>query len=405
MSAAGLRVLRVIGGLDPALGGPPQSAVAACLATQREGVRNTFLFATDEGGRQEAQGLIGRLETAGVEVLAFRVAPSAAASARRWGISPALVRWLRSHARHDAVHVHGALGLATTAALLTGVARRIPVVVSPHESLTQYDIDQSRTRVHALLKGAVRQLYRQTAALFVFASKLEAEGTLAGDAEGDHAAVVPHPVYEAGRKANAPRQPRPDSVLVGFLGRLHPKKNVALLIEALAHLPRTARVVVAGDGPATERERLQNVAAATDVVDRVEWRGWLDADARERFLEEVDIVAVPSAYECFGMAGAEALAHGLPVVVSPTTGIAEIVERRGCGIVAPSDPGALARAIATLATDPATYVESSEKALEAAAEELSYSSYGSTLAAQYRQLVSGATADSAAPQEKRWSRR
>ena len=49
-----VRVLRVVAGLDPTIGGPPESTVAACLATEAQGAHNTLLYATDEAGRRGA---------------------------------------------------------------------------------------------------------------------------------------------------------------------------------------------------------------------------------------------------------------------------------------------------------------------------------------------------------------
>lgn len=396
MTARPLRVLRVIGGLDPTIGGPPESAVAACLATEKSGIRNTLLFATDARGREAARGLLFRLEEAAVDVHAFPVVPQRYQWARRWGVSPALLRWLTANAGHDVVHVHGALGFATTSALVVGKIRRMPVVVSPHESLTQYDIDQSRTAAHRTLKRIVRRFYLRAADLLVFASRLEAEGSLGQGLDPDHALVAPHPVWEQAESHTDSGESSSDSTRVGFLGRLHPKKNLDSLIRALPALPPTVRLIVGGDGPADERQRLEAVAQSAAAANRVEWRGWLDAEARRRFLDEVDVLAMPSEYECFGMAAAEALVHGVPVVVSATTGIAEIVERHGCGIVTGRTPEALAQAIGKLSLEPEERARLGVRALQAARAELSYGAYGNALSERYRRLCSADRAGSRA---------
>lgn len=391
-SARPIRVLRVAGGLDTTMGGPPESTVAACLATEREDARNTLLFATDEAGGHRARALLRRLAAAGVAVRGFPVMPRDSAIARRWGVSPALVRWLWSNASHDVIHVHGALGLVTTAALLIGRLRGIPVVVSPHESLTDYDLGQSRTPVHRALKRGLRALYLRAASLLVFASRLEAEDSRGQSIGSVRKLVVPHPVVESVAREPCSKPPGRRAFRIGFLGRLHPKKNLDRLIEALPALSPEVRLVVAGKGPPAEHRRLESVAEVAGVSDRIEWRGWIEADEREEFFEQLDLLAMPSAYECFGMAGAEALARGIPVIASRTTGIAEIVARHGCGVVTTPRPTALAAAIGELATQPSGLEELRARAVKAAEAELSYHAFGSLLVSHYRQLASSAEA-------------
>jgi glycosyltransferase involved in cell wall biosynthesis len=377
-------VLRVVGGLDPTAGGPPESTVAACLATEARGARNTLVFPTAEAGTSAAGDLLGRLEAAGIEVHGFPVVPRNGTLARRWGVSPALVRWIWSNADHDVIHVHGAMGFATTAALLTGLLRGIPVVVSPHESLTDYDREHSRGRVRRLLKRLLRMLYTRGASLIVFASGIEAEDSGGSTLPPGRDLVAPHPVANgiAVGAASAAGEP----MRVGFLGRFHRKKNLDLLIQAVAALPDDVRLAVAGDGPPGERRRLESLAEAAAVSHRVEWRGWLDADARDGFLAGLDVLAMPSEYECFGMAGAEALVRGVPVVTSPRTGIAEIIERHDCGVVTATDAPALAAAIAELAAEPARCKQMRDRAIEAAQRDLSYEAFGDALMSRYRQL-------------------
>jgi glycosyltransferase involved in cell wall biosynthesis len=394
-----VRVLRVVAGLDPAAGGPPRSTVAACLATQAQGAGNTLVFATGPAEEDAADDLLARLAAADVEVHGFPVAPRGAAVARRWGVSPALARWLWANARHDVIHVHGALGFATTTALLVGRLRGIPVVVSPHESLTDYDIEHSRTPLHGILKRALRALHLRAASLVVFASRLEAEDSCGRALDDDRRLVASHPVVESVAERRLGRHTNGLS-RVGFMGRLHPKKNLDRLIEALPALPADVGLTVAGDGPPPERRRLDSLAEAKGVADRIEWRGWLGAQARDEFLGDLDLLAIPSAYECFGMAGAEALARGVPVLVSPTTGIAEIVERYRCGVVTATDPDALAAAIGELATHKPDLDELGAQALRAAESELSYPAFGSLVVSHYRRLAGAArVAEPASPRD------
>jgi glycosyltransferase involved in cell wall biosynthesis len=144
-------------------------------------------------------------------------------------------------------------------------------------------------------------------------------------------------------------------VTIAVLARLVPIKGVDVALWALASLPARFRMVVAGDGP--ERARLMTLARELGVEDRVAWRGWLDASARDRVLVDADVVAVPSIvtpdgrHEGTPLAALEALACGVPVVATATGGLAALAAS-GARIVAPRDPRALATAIARVATLP-----------------------------------------------------
>ena len=146
------------------------------------------------------------------------------------------------------------------------------------------------------------------------------------------------------------------------------------------------RVRIAGDGPDEYRRSLVELAAECSVEDRVEWLGFVSGSARDRFLDSLDIVAMPSVYECFGMAVAEAMARGVPPVVSPDCGIAETVLRRACGVVVPSHVGDWAAEFSRLA-----HLESLDElrmlSLGAARTDLSMAAFGEGIRHEYERLA------------------
>jgi len=142
-------------------------------------------------------------------------------------------------------------------------------------------------------------------------------------------------------------------VTVGFLGRLEKQKGVAYLIRAAAIVRkqnRNVRFLIAGEGAL--RTQLERLASQLAVADTVEFVGWKHDIAR--FLKQIDIMAMPSLWEAFGLSAAEAMALERPVIASHIEGLPEVVEAGCTGLlVPPADPEALARAILELAADPA----------------------------------------------------
>jgi glycosyltransferase involved in cell wall biosynthesis len=143
--------------------------------------------------------------------------------------------------------------------------------------------------------------------------------------------------------------------LIAFVGRLSEQKGVHILLDAFARLERDARLVVVGDGPPGELERLRACARGN-----VEFLGPLGPTDVARLLRRATLLAVPSlegpiGVEAQGLVAVEAMASKCPVVTTTSGGLAPLAsEGRGL-VVPPSDPAALADAIArALDDEPAT---------------------------------------------------
>ncbi|MGE3840321.1 MAG: glycosyltransferase family 4 protein [Vicinamibacterales bacterium] len=134
---------------------------------------------------------------------------------------------------------------------------------------------------------------------------------------------------------------------------LIPRKGHDLLLHSLAELrdhPWTLVCVGSPDrDPATAR-RIRAQVEALGLTDRVTVTGELDADALEAAYGRADAFVLPTLYEGYGMAVAEAVARGLPVISTDTGAIRQMVGRAGL-IVDPGDRAAFSRALHTFMTD------------------------------------------------------
>ena len=141
--------------------------------------------------------------------------------------------------------------------------------------------------------------------------------------------------------------------LIVSLGRLGDPKGSATLVRALARLDgrqRDARLLLAGDG---DRAPIAVEARRVGVADRVELPGWIGPDERARTLLAASVFALPSRDEGLPMSLLEAMAYGLPAVVSPVGGIPDVFEDGRHGyFVQPDDPDALADRLRALLENP-----------------------------------------------------
>lgn len=142
----------------------------------------------------------------------------------------------------------------------------------------------------------------------------------------------------------------------GYVGRLVAHKNVDIAIRALAELVGRgvkATLDVVGRGP--EEKRLAALAAACGVGDGVRFRGFLAGEDKVEAYRNMDALVLPSRYEPWGLVVNEAMASGLPTIVSDEVGARHDLVMDDCGLVVKTgDVAALADAMGKLATDAAT---------------------------------------------------
>ncbi|MEP7284065.1 MAG: glycosyltransferase family 4 protein, partial [Rubrivivax sp.] len=105
-------------------------------------------------------------------------------------------------------------------------------------------------------------------------------------------------------------------------------------------------------GPAAAAA-LHAVAGLPPLRGRVVWHGELDADALALRLATADVFVLPSLHEGYGMAAAEALAHGLPIVSTTAGALADTVPDDAALKVAPGAVAPLRDALSQLIDDPA----------------------------------------------------
>jgi glycosyltransferase involved in cell wall biosynthesis len=153
----------------------------------------------------------------------------------------------------------------------------------------------------------------------------------------------------------------PEEPLILFLGRLIPRKGADILIEAFAQAcPGSGRLVVAGpEGEPGYRAYLEKRARDSGVETRVLFTGPLYGEEKKAVLADADVFVLPSRYENFANAAAEAMACGIPVIITDSCGIRSLVNGQA-GLVIPPEKEALAEALRRLICDKALYARLKE---------------------------------------------
>lgn len=156
--------------------------------------------------------------------------------------------------------------------------------------------------------------------------------------------------------------------LVLFLGRLHAVKGLDLLVEVFTKLaPENARLVIAGYDEDGTGRRIQTQLEAWGVDDKIRFTGHLEADARRDALTAADMFVLTSSSEGLPNAILEALAAGLPCLLTEPCNVPE-VEDAGAGRVLPVAAEPIEDALSEMLGDPDELLRMGEKA-RALAEE------------------------------------
>jgi glycosyltransferase involved in cell wall biosynthesis len=329
-----IRYLHVIHSLDPRGGGPA------------EGVKQLSRVAMKLRHRVEIATLV-RPDPAWLEDYDCPV-HFLGPSHLKYGYSPRLAPWLREHAREfSAVIVNGLWQYHGLCAWRVLRDSPVPYYVFTHGMLDPWFKEQYP------LKHLKKQLYwpwaeyrvLRDARAVLFTS--EEERLLARQSFSRYRVNeivvnygVPEPSGDPTRQRECflERFPRlRDRRILLFLSRIHPKKGCDLLIEAFASVQRldpSLELVIAGPDQVGIQEELQQLARRLDVAQSITWAGMLGGDIKLGAFRAAEAFVLPSHQENFGIAVAESLACGTPVLISNKVNIWREVVADRAGLAA-----------------------------------------------------------------------
>ena len=380
-----MKVLHVIPSVSERSGGPGHAIISMCRSLQEQGTE-VVIATTDhglvsssecpvsgsefqvpgskstderssEGNQPNNESLTrnSKLETRnykGVPTFFFPL---------QWGesfkYSKPLRTWLDANVKtFDVVHIHAVFNHACIAAAAACRKHHVPYVVRPLGTLDPWSMKQKPLRKFLFWQLAGKRMLQAAAAVHYTASaeKLGAEGSLGLN----HGRVIP-----LGVETSLPASVNGSELVsrkltklagnpyVLVLSRLHPKKGLDIFLDAFLSLTEKQdfkdwKLVLAGEGSAEYVQALKQKVAAHHAEDVVLFPGWLEGDEKDAFLRHASLLALPSYHENFGLCVMEALAAGVPVLVSPHVNLAEEIAAAGAGWIAPVEAFAIETALA-----------------------------------------------------------
>lgn len=258
----------------------------------------------------------------------------------RFGYAPRLATLLDA-ADPDLLHLHGIWMYPSRAGEAWARRTGRPYLISPHGMLDPWITARGRWKKSLARAAYERASWRRADA---FHALTEAEAVdIRREAGAKRVWTIANAGPAAAGKVTARRRPR-----VVYLGRIHPKKNLAALVEAWrsATLPAAAELAIAGWGAPGEIAALEALLRPGDAI---HFLGPVHGDAKRRLLDEARYLVLPSHSEGLPMTVLEAWAAGTPTIMTAACHLPDGYRAGAaleCGTAASSITESLTRALA-----------------------------------------------------------
>lgn len=258
----------------------------------------------------------------------------------------------------DGVHIHGLWEQSTFSAARAARKHKRPYIISAHGMLDKWALANRRVR-KAIYSALVEKSNVLNAACLHALTRAEAQDYVAFGAKQPVAVIpngveIPRSISSAAFFDLAPDLK--DKRLVFFLGRIHFKKGLNLLVDAwktVANEYADAHLVLAGPDSEGTQENIERAIRDASLQSRVTFTGMLRGEMKWSALAAADCFVLPSYSEGLSVAVLEAMGAGLPVIVSDRCNLPEIA-RRGAGWVIRPETEALREALRACLSSPRT---------------------------------------------------
>lgn len=348
-----MKILHVIPAVAQRYGGPSRAVFDMCRALEKRGCE-TLICTTDADGRGTLPVTlkhVGRYQ--GINTIFFRRQFSEA-----YKYSHSLALWLEDNVKNfDVVHVHAVFSHSSLAASKACRRHNIPYVIRPLGSLSHLGMNTKSFRKKILWGLGVRRMLNGASIIHYTSAeeRHQAEAQL-GHQRG---AVVPLGVGQEELEAylSEVSAPAPEPAEAGgsggnpdpyvlILSRLHPIKGLENFLRAFVTVRNEApfqhwKLKLAGDGEPEYVSSLQKLVEGYGACDCVSFLGWVSGGEKLALLKQAAVLALPSLHENFGLSLVEALACGIPVLISPQVNLAPDIEAAKAGWVTDLRPEAL----------------------------------------------------------------
>ena len=338
--------------MSPEWGGPVEVVIGLTTALGHHDIRCEIATTT---GHRVGRNLV---DIPSVPIHAFQVGKLA----RVWtGYANDISHFFKSRIpSYDIVHVHEVWHFPAYAAIRAARKHQIPYVITPHGALNEWNLNHKRLR-KKFFTWAVQ--HRILAAADALHAITPAEVLRMGElGYSERTFLAPNGVttesYDCGPYREELEESFPilrDKRIILYLGRLTAKKGLDILARIFVNVARDVPdsiLLVVGPEEDDSKRRMKEILQEANVIDRTLFTGMLTG--RQKLAAQIgaDAFVLPSHSEGLSIAVLEAMAAGLPVVISDNCNLPEVAEHQA-GFVLPLDAQLFSDAITRILIDDA----------------------------------------------------
>lgn len=384
-----MKILQIVPSISLVYGGPSQMVLGLSSALAKAGVEITIATTNSNGdvGQAPLDVPLGvPIAQNGYEIYYFRCSPF-----RRYKFSIELLQWLHKNAKaYDLAHIHALFSPVSSCSAAIARSQQLPYILRPLGTLDPADLQKKR-QLKRLYAAVLERPNLAGAAAIHFTSEQEAKtserfNTVTRDVVLPLGVSLPlsasssiHEKY--GIPTNKP--------ILLFMSRIDPKKGLDLLLPALENLDSNFHFVLAGGNPqdpsyeATIRDRIQY----SQLKDKTSIVGFVTGGEKTALLEAADLFVLPSYYENFGIAVAEAMSVGTPVVISDQVHIWQDIERSRSGWIAQCNVESLTQALKEALANRVEQIQRGKNAQIFAQQNYSWDAIAQQVIKTYQDLI------------------
>lgn len=360
-----MKILQIVPSISLVYGGPSQMVLGLSAALANQGIDVTILTTDSNGDIDQTPldvPLNQLIQQDGYNIIYFRCSPF-----RRYKFSLSLLQWLNSHIKEfELAHIHALFSPISTAAATLARYHHLPYIIRPCGMLDPADL-RKKKQLKQIYAALLERPNLAGAAAIHFTSKQEAKiserfGISKNKLSTTQDLIIPLGVTNFAENLSIKSEQLPinnqfninsgDSQIpqILFMSRIEPKKGLNLLIPALEKILAQGikfNFILAGSNPQDAdyeikiKQQIENSPLARHTI----ITGFVTGEIKADLLQNADLFVLPSYYENFGIAVAEAMAAGTPVVISDRVHIWEDIQQAEAGWVGPLEVDAIASLI------------------------------------------------------------
>ncbi|BAY66024.1 hypothetical protein NIES22_61370 [Calothrix brevissima NIES-22] len=394
-----MKILHIIPSVSQVRGGTSQAVLHMVQQLRINNIDAEIATTNDNGDDLLDVPLQKRIEYKQVPIWFFqRFSPNVKA-VREYAFSGQFTEWLwQNISQYDIVHIHALFSYPSTVAMAIARLKNVPYMVSTHGLLCEWSLQQSTRKKQTYLRLLERENLNNSQIVHFTSQQEQQEvselGLQAPSFVLPLGLFLPNQIADARYRLRQRFNIPADEPVILFLSRLHHKKGLDYLIPALSKLiHHRFTFILAGSGTPEYEAEIESMLISHGIRDRTHVVGFVEGDTKNILMQGSDLFVLTSHSENFAVAVLEALAVGLPTLVTPGVALASVVKKHQLGYIPDLDILAIASALQKYFSAPQAAKEMGNRARQLILEQYTWEHMAQELIFIYDKIANNTNKD------------